>query len=62
MKKRIAQGAWSAGVLAGLVAGVLAAASTPTAAFAQDEEVCWQCVCDGSSCLCSMIWCGSIEP
>lgn len=62
MKQKIMRGVWSAGVLAGLAAGVLAALSTPTAAFAQDENVCYQCDCNENYCLCSRIGCASIEP
>jgi hypothetical protein len=63
MKQKIMRGVWSVGVLAGLAAGVLAAVSTPTAAFAQDEEVCRQeCYCNEHYCICSMIGCASIEP
>lgn len=42
MKSRIMRGMWSAGVLAGLTAGVLAAVSTPAAAFAQEEVICYR--------------------
>lgn len=63
MKKRIAQGVWSAGILAGLAAGVLAAASTPAAAFAQAENACYRCECDEVlGCVCSLIACPDQEP
>lgn len=42
MKQKIMRGVWSAGVLAGLVAGTLAALSTPAAAFAQEEVICYR--------------------
>ncbi|HEX7240885.1 MAG TPA: hypothetical protein VF263_11500 [Longimicrobiaceae bacterium] len=62
MTRKITQGLWTAGVLAGLAAGVLAAASTPTAASAQQDPACYQCFCDEYSCICSMIGCAVIDP
>lgn len=61
--KKITRGVWSAGVLAGLVTGVLAAVSTPTAAFAQGENACYRCECDEVlGCVCSLIACPDEEP
>lgn len=63
MKGKIMQGVWSAGVLAGLAAGVLAAVSTPATALAQDENVCYRCECDEVlGCVCSLIACPDGEP
>jgi hypothetical protein len=62
MKHRIMRGVWSAGVLAGLVAGALAAVSTPAAAFAQPENTCYRCDCDLLNCVCSLIACPEGEP
>ena len=63
MKRKFAQGVWSAGVLAGLAAGVLAAVSTPAPALAQDENVCYRCECDEVlGCVCSQIACPVVDP
>jgi hypothetical protein len=66
MKQKIMRGVWSAGVLAGLAAGVLAAVSTPTAAFGQPEKpenTCYRCDChDVLGCVCSLIACPEGEP
>lgn len=63
MKQMIIKGLWSTGVLAGLVAGVLAAVSTPAAAFAQEESACYRCECDEVlGCVCSLIACPEGEP
>jgi hypothetical protein len=63
MKSRILQGVWSAGVMAGLAAGVLAAVSTPAAALAQDENVCYRCECDVVlGCVCTQIACPVVDP
>lgn len=59
--KKIVQGLWSAGVLAGLLAGVVAAASTPAAA--QGDNACYRCECDEVlGCVCSLIACPEGEP
>ncbi len=62
MKQKTLRGVWSAGVLAGLAAGVLAAVSTPTAAFAQEENTCYRCQCDELGCFCSLIACPNEDP
>jgi hypothetical protein len=62
MKQKIIKGLWSTGVLAGLVAGVLAAVSTPAAAFAQEENACYRCECSELGCFCSLIACPEGEP
>jgi hypothetical protein len=62
MKQKIIKGLWSTGVLAGLVAGVLAAVSTPAAAFAQHENACYRCECGELGCFCSLIACPEGEP
>ena len=63
MKQKIMRGVWSAGVLAGLVAGALAAVSTPAAAFPQAENACYRCDCDDVlGCVCSLIACPEGEP
>ncbi len=63
MKQKVMRGVWSAGVLAGLAAGVLAAVSTPAPAFAQEENACYRCECDEVlGCVCSLIACPGGEP
>jgi hypothetical protein len=65
MKQKIMRGVWSAGVVAGLVAGTLAAVSTPAVAFAQYEEVCRvECYCNEHYCICARNGCSEIplEP
>jgi hypothetical protein len=64
MKQRIMRGVWSAGVLAGLVAGALAAVSTPAAAYPEPpENTCYRCDCDDLlGCVCSLIACPEGEP
>lgn len=55
MAKRIMQGVWSV--------GVLAAASTPGAAQAQEENnACYRCECDDLGCVCSLIACPDQDP
>lgn len=63
MKQKIMKGVWSTGVLAGLVAGALAAVSTPAAALAQEENACYRCECDAVlGCVCSLIACPGEDP
>ncbi len=64
MKQRIMRGVWSAGVLAGVVAGALAAVSTPAAAYPEaPENTCYRCDCDDLlGCVCSLIACPEGEP
>ncbi|HEX7240886.1 MAG TPA: hypothetical protein VF263_11505 [Longimicrobiaceae bacterium] len=62
MTKKIAQGLWTAGVLAGLASGVLAVASTPATASAQDPQTCYRCECSDLGCVCSLIACPPGDP
>ena len=62
MVKNIARGLWSAGVLAGLAAGVLAAAPTPGVAQPRNDSLCYRCECSERRCVCLEVACPEGDP